>query len=335
LQPRVEVIDRRNKTVASGRDLGAIQATIESQDVRSGAWDKAARHWERTGLTEWTFGDLPESVPVEEIGGVALLAHPGLLAQEATIDLRLFRKREEAENVSAAGVRKLAELALAADLRRLWKELAGLAKHIPGTEKKAGGFHGTLQQLSMKIQAPTAAWVTPELLQQSAYRHLLDNALALHPVFPLTHARFQALIDTAHRTLPALTYQLGETTRQILVLRQQVLATSRRYPGMEQDVQSLVPGDFLARTPHAQLAHLLRYLKAIQIRGDRAALQPAKDIEKARQLAPFQNWQKKVPTAKHESFRWLLEEFRVSIFAQELGTAQPVSAQRLKALGGL
>jgi ATP-dependent helicase HrpA len=257
------------------------------------------------------------------------------VAQEATVDLRLFRKREEAEKASAAAIPKLAELALATDLRRLWKELAGLARHIPGTEKKATGFHNTLQQLSVKIQAPTAAWITPELLQQSAFRHLLDHALALHPVLPLTHARFQALVDTAHRTLPALTYQLGETTRQILALRQQVLATSRRYPGMEQDVQRLVPGDFLARTPHAQLPHLIRYLKAVQVRGERASLQPAKDTEKARQLAPFQNWEKKIPATAYETFRWMLEEFRVSIFAQELGTAQPVSAQRLKALGGL
>jgi ATP-dependent helicase HrpA len=59
---------------------------------------------------------------------------------------------------------------------------------------------------------------------------------------------------------------------------------------------------------------------------------PAKDAEKAKQLGAFVGWEKQVPEASKESFRWLLEEFRVSLFAQELGTAQPVSAQRLKAL---
>ncbi len=72
----------------------------------------------------------------------------------------------------------------------------------------------------------------------------------------------------------------------------------------------------------------------MQIRAERAALSPAKDIEKAKQLVPFAQWETRVPTAQHEAFRWLLEEFRVSLFAQELGTAQPASAQRLKALGG-
>ncbi len=335
LQPRVEVIDRSNKTVATGRDLEAIQAKIESRDERSGAWEKAARRWERTGVTEWTFGDLPENVTVEEIGGAPVLAHPGLLAHEASIDTRLFRKREEAESASTAGVRRLAEMALVQDLKRLWKELGSFARHIPGTEKKATGFHDTLQQLSTKIQTPAAAWITPELLQKSAYQHLLDHTLALVPIFPLTAARFQALIESTRRALPALTYQLGETTRQVLALRQQTLATPRRYAGLEQDVQRLVPGDFLARTPHAQLPHLLRYLRAVQIRGERASLQPAKDVEKARHLAPFATWEKRVPAAGRENFRWLLEEFRVSIFAQELGTAQPVSEKRLKALGEL
>ena len=69
------------------------------------------------------------------------------------------------------------------------------------------------------------------------------------------------------------------------------------------------------------------------IRAERAAVNPSKDADKARALAAFADWEARVPAAKRETFRWLLEEFRVSIFAQELGTAQPVSPARLKALG--
>jgi ATP-dependent helicase HrpA len=75
---------------------------------------------------------------------------------------------------------------------------------------------------------------------------------------------------------------------------------------------------------------LPRYLKAVQIRAERALHNPAKDAEKATQLLPFEGWHKRVPTSSHETFRWLLEEFRVSLFAQELGTAESVSAQKLK-----
>jgi ATP-dependent helicase HrpA len=99
-------------------------------------------------------------------------------------------------------------------------------------------------------------------------------------------------------------------------------------------VERILPEDFLEKTPYLRLPHLLRYLKAVQVRAERATLNPAKDQERAAQLAQYRDWQKKVPPEQQEAFRWLLEEFRVSLFAQELGTAQPVSATRLNALGG-
>jgi ATP-dependent helicase HrpA len=107
-----------------------------------------------------------------------------------------------------------------------------------------------------------------------------------------------------------------------------------RYPGLERDLERLVSPDFLVHTPFERLQHLPRYLKAIQVRAERAVLKPAKDAEKAVQLAVFDGWRTRVPTAGHARFRWLLEEFRVSLFAQELGTSESVSEAKLKALGG-
>jgi ATP-dependent helicase HrpA len=335
LQPRVEVVDRGNKTVAAGRDLQAIRSKVENHDVRSDAWNKAVRQWERRAITTWSIGDLPTSVIVEEVGGAALLAYPGLALREGEVDVRLFRKADEAERSSEAAVRRLAELVLARDLSRVWKDLAAFGKYLPANApKQPAGFHAALHQMSAKLQPP-AAFTTPEVLQKSAYEHLLQHALQLTPIFPLTEARFITMAESARRELPALTYQLGERTRQILDLRQKLLASPKRYSGFEKDLERLVPGDFLARTPQTQLPHLFRYLRAVQIRAERATLSPAKDAEKAKQLAPFAQWEKHVPVPQHEAFRWLLEEFRVSLFAQELGTAQPASAQRLKALGGL
>jgi ATP-dependent helicase HrpA len=337
LQPRIEVVDRRNQTVAASRDLGSIQAQMEKQDVRSDAWDKAAGRWERRAITTWSIGDVPESIVVEEIGGAPVLAYPGLAVRDTEVDLQLFRKAEEAAQSSPRGVCRLAELVLARDLGHLWKELGGLARHLPTNPPKqtAAGFHTALHQLGANLQAPAAApFATPEVLRTSAYEHLLAQTLQLTPIFPLTEARFVAMTESARRELPGLAYQLGEKTRQIIELRQKILASSKRYTGLEKDVERLVPGDFLARTPATQLPHLFRYLRAIEIRAERASLNPAKDAEKARQLAPFAHWESRVSAAQREAFRWMLEEFRVSLFAQELGTAQPASAQRLKALGG-
>jgi ATP-dependent helicase HrpA len=224
---------------------------------------------------------------------------------------------------------------MARDLTRLAKDLAGLARHIPVPGRQVNNFHDALQQMSAKLSTPAAAFITADILQKTAHQHLLDHALALVPVLPLTAARFKALTESAQRDLPALTCRLGDWVRQLLALRQAVLAGAKRYAGLEKDVARLMPADFLARTPHSRLSHLHRYLRAVQVRAERASVNDTKDAEKAQQLAPFRDWEKRVPGEDREKFRWLLEEFRVSLFAQELGTAQPVSAQRLKALGGL
>ncbi|MHA3771007.1 ATP-dependent RNA helicase HrpA [Verrucomicrobiota bacterium sgz303538] len=337
LRPRVEVVDRNNKTVATGRDLQSVRSKVEDRGVSGNAWSAAERKWERRDLTAWTFGDLPESVPVEDAGGVTLLAYPGLAPRENGVDVRLFRKQAEAVQMSLAGVRRLAELVSARDMAWLVKELRSLGQQS-AKGKRPANFTDALSALGQKLQpasgAKTPTTISPEALQSAAYRHIVEHIFRLEPVFPLTKIRFDQMLEKGRRELPMLVRRVIDLTTQILSLREQLLASTKRYQSLDQDLQRLVPADFLLRTPHPQLEHLPRYLRAMQVRGERAWLSPAKDAEKAKQLAPFAGWETRVPEAQRDAFRWLLEEFRVSIFAQELGTAQPVSVQRLKALGG-
>ena len=359
LRPRVEVVDRRNQPLASGRDLEEIRSTLDARQVQSDAWEKTARRIESPALTTWSFGDLPESVVVEQIGGAPLLGWPGLALGDAegTVDLKLFRSRAEADAATPAGVQRLAERALGRDLAWLQKELRGLSRHlgtpVQGTPAATLSFGAALDQLSARFNAPkphaakpgqAAPQATPlaaaEALQQSAYRHLADHALRLQPLRPLTLARFNAMVEAARRDLPLLAHRVSELTGTILAARSAVLASPKRYPGLEADLERLVPADFLARTPHGQLHHLPRYLRAMQLRAERASISPlflSKDAEKAKALAPFLpggEVEKTVQPEHREAYRWLLEEYRVSLFAQELGTAQPASPQRLKALAG-
>ena len=104
------------------------------------------------------------------------------------------------------------------------------------------------------------------------------------------------------------------------------------------ELASLVSARFLERIEYDRLRHLQRYLKALLIRGERAVLNPAKDQERLRHLAPYQDALNKLqvrpspsPEARRqmEVLRWMIEEFKVSLFAQELGTAMPVSPKRL------
>jgi ATP-dependent helicase HrpA len=153
-------------------------------------------------------------------------------------------------------------------------------------------------------------------------------------VLPLTEARFRALCDSARKEFPALAFRVRELLKQIEQIRDKILADPNRYPGLEKDVQRLVPPDLLARTPHTQLQHVPRFLRAIQVRAERAVLSPAKDDGKATQIEDFDGWEEHVSAANRETFRWMLEEYRVSVFAPELGTAQKVSAKRLEELWG-
>jgi ATP-dependent helicase HrpA len=125
---------------------------------------------------------------------------------------------------------------------------------------------------------------------------------------------------------------LTDILRETLELRQQLLAHPTPYKGLGTDVGWLVFPGFLRAGPLAQLAHLPRYLKAMKIRADRWRQDPGKDHRRAMQVEP---WLKAAGEMRGRpggaNFRWLVEEFRVSVFAQELGTARPVSEKKLEA----
>ena len=107
------------------------------------------------------------------------------------------------------------------------------------------------------------------------------------------------------------------------------------------ELDALLPCNFLETIPFVQLAHLPRYLKALATRMERAKLNPTKDEERAQQLAPYVTVLRQLEANPPKTadarqrlaeFRRMVEEFKVSLFAQELGTAVPVSPQRLDQL---
>jgi ATP-dependent helicase HrpA len=341
LRPRIEVIDRRNRTVTASRDLAVVRSNAEKQSANTDAWAKTASRFEKANLTTWSIGDLPESVTIEEISGTPLLAYPGLTLKESQVDLRLFRTRAEAEAATAPAIVRLAELVAAKDVAWLQKELRSVFPDGAPRDRRPVNFAEALGGLDRKLAQPKPATATgPEqitmgALRASAFQRIANVVFQMETPLPLTLDTFNAMLEKAHRDLPLLVRKVADLANQILAGRSKVLQSQKRYPGLEQDVQRLVPADFLSRTPHAQLPHLVRYLKAMHTRAERAWVNPAKDAEKAKQLAPFHGWEAKVPRAKHGDFRWMLEELRVSLFAQELGTAQPISVQRLRTFGEL
>ena len=201
-------------------------------------------------------------------------------------------------------------------------------------------------------------------LRETALEHLKRHLLPNDPLPALTRAHFETAVAAARQRLPGLAPQFMDRLGPILQLRQQVQqrigavavpapprsrtllslsqlgspAPVRPAHPLADELASLVSSRFLERVTYDRLTHLPRYLKALLIRAERAALNPAKNQERLRQLAPYQDALKQLqaqparsPEAQRqiETFRWMVEEFKVSLFAQELGTAMPVSPKRL------
>jgi ATP-dependent helicase HrpA len=336
LRPLIEVVDNQKRAILSGRDIGAIKEQVNKHDHRSNSWLKVANKWERSGLTAWSIGDVPESIFIEEIGGAPLHAYPGLEASGESVNLRLFRTLSEARKSTPGGIRKLVELAIAKDLSMLRRELQRIRHKI--TSVKSGSqkalANSGFANLSIQLKAAGAQHtVNPEVFENTALQRLLDHAFQWNPLIALQHKSFADFVESGRRALPGLCYQLSEYCQQIAEVREKVLSSPKRFKGMEAEVERIAPTNLLAHANFSRLPHIPRYLKAVLVRAERAILKPAKDAERQAQLSIFANWECKVPEAGHSEFRWLLEELRVSIFAQELGTAESVSVQRLKSLG--
>lgn len=274
---------------------------------------------------------MPETIFVEEIGGASVVAYPGIEVCGQSVSVRLYKTAQEAASASAAGVRRLAEMELGHALADLGRELFNAARQSQSPKGTGRSGANPLEQLA-QLAGPLPGGCTPEAFQSAALRRLLDHALNWKPLHPLSAERFRDFLEKGRRGLPALARQLVDLTREVRRLHGALQTFPKRYKGMEADLARIAPANLPEHTPFERLQHLPRYLKAIQIRAERAVLNPLKDAEKAAQLLPFLNWHARVPPLKTEAFRWLLEEFRVSLFAQELGTAESVSAARLNAL---
>ncbi|MCC7264069.1 MAG: ATP-dependent RNA helicase HrpA [Candidatus Latescibacteria bacterium] len=319
LRMRVEVQGVEGKPVLASRDLEALTQQLERHDTPTelAAWRKAAAEWSREGLKGWTLGDLPQRVEVAAVAGLPLWGCPGLEVIEGGVNLKLYKVREEAEAGNRAGLLRLYEQELAAEMAYLKKEMGALSQL-----KDLYRSLGTLAEL-----------------QEDALIHLKNHLFGRDQLYPLDEASYLAGKARAQERLRGLAPPFLDLVESLLQVYKQIRLCLHPYPGIETDVQRLLPKHFLRQLSYERLPHLLRYLKAVLLRAERARLNPAKDAQRAAQVRPYQEALDRFPgspAAANESrrvlaeeCRWLVEEFRVSLFAQELGTAQPVSIKRL------
>jgi ATP-dependent helicase HrpA len=267
----------------------------------------------------WTFGELPELLEIRRKGQV-LIGFPALIDAGDAVTIEVFDEPEVAAARHRIGLRRLFAL-------QLRDALKYLEKNIPDLQKMGTAYMplGTVEQLRAQIIALA-----------------LERAFLADPL-PTDAASFKRRVEEGRGRLTLIASEVARLASAILVeyaLAVRKIKDSRSAPDAaadaQQQLQRLVPADFLAQTPWPQLQHLVRYLKAIVLRLDKVRADPVRDKTRLAEIRPQEArfWRavaerKGVTDARLQEFRWLLEELRVSLFAQELRTPQPVSVKRL------
>ncbi len=305
-------------------------AGIQSIATKNKANDSTAKTpLEAQQYTAWTFGELPELMEIKK-GGQTLVGFPALVDQTSSVAIEVFDEPEVAAAKHRAGLRRLFALQIKDALKYLEKNIPDLQKMAVNymlvgrsADNSGGGTHDELREQIIEVALERAFLLDPLPTNEADFKRRLDEGRGRLTLIASEVARLAAVILTEYAT----------ATRKIKDTKNAAEATG----DAAQQLQRLVPKRFLGVTPWPQLQHFARYLKAITLRLDKWRADPARDAAKLAELRPLEQryWRlvaerKGVVDARQQEFRWLLEELRVSFFAQELRTPQPVSVKRIE-----
>lgn len=322
LRVTFRVLGEDDAPVAEGKDLPALQRQLR-QEVRQ-VVAAAAPDVARTGLTEWSIGALPRTI--EQVrAGYAVTAYPALVDEGSTVGVRVFDSEAEQAAAHWAGTRRLLRLTVPSPAKFLQGRLSNEAKLALSRNP-----HGGVQEL---IEDATGA----------AIDKLMADAGA-----PAWDAEgFAALRDKVRADLVDTVVEVMDRVRRVLAAayaveqrlgRTQNLAVVAALADLRAQLSGLVHKGFITETGYARLPDVLRYLTAIERRLDRLPGNPQRDRHQQDRIAVVQkeyaDMLAALPPARRQDpavrqIRWMIEELRVNIFAQALGTPYPVSEQRI------
>jgi len=273
-----------------------------------------------TLYTAWSFGELPELMELRR-GSQVLIGFPALIDRGNAVEIEVFDEPEVAAARHRAGLRRLVALQIREPLKYLERNLPELT-----TMAAAYLSLGTLEELREQIIDVA-----------------LDRAFLAEPL-PTDERSFRSRLDEGRARLNLIAQEVARHAATVLLdhaAAQRKLKDSKPPREVADDIQAqlqrLVGKLFLLQTPWPALQHLPRYLKGVVLRLDKLRTDPARDAARLAELRPLeQRWLRRVAElrgaghARLDEFRWLLEELRISLFAQELRTPQPVSVKRLE-----
>jgi len=301
------VIDEHGRQLGMGRNLAALKQELAAHTTQ--VLQKEAPVEEGERYTGWTMGDLAEMMEIER-GGQTLVGYPALVDAGDGVTLQVFDTPERAAELHRAGVRRLLAIAFRdriRDLERAW------AKDVVLGPLKDDLVAAALERAFLADTVPTLA------------------------------AQFARAAESGRSRFVLVAQEVARTVAQILAanaeLQKKLAPVAKFHPYAADDLRQqlarlLAPG-WLAQTPWQRLQHYPRYLKAAALRLEKLRADPARDARAMTELQPLLAAWLRAPRplgAERAQFGWLLEELRVSLFAQQLKTPAPVSAKRLAKL---
>ena len=316
-----KLIDEHGRQLDMNRSLLALR----------GEWGREAKEEfaelhetpsEYTKLTDWTFGELPELMEVP-VGKQTVIGYPGLIDDGETVSLKVFDSAEEAAEAHRKGLARLFML-------QFREQVKYFDKNVPG-----------MNQMGMQYMALGST----EDLKRQIVDLTFERACLSEPL-PTTPEAFAARCAEAKARLGLI---MQEVCRMVGTVLSEWQAVTKKLPAfkihaalaadIEAQLKRLMGKNFVVDTPFERLQHYPRYLKAIGVRLDKLKANPARDATLMAEYGPlWTNYERRAiqlaklgtPDPQIEQFRWLLEELRVGLFAQELRTPLPVSSKRLQ-----
>ena len=337
LKMRVAVVDPEGRELTASRNIEVLRraGAVPFVPEQSTDWKTARAKWEREGCESWNFGPLPESVPV----GMFMTAYPGLEPGEKGVNIRLFSKPEEALSSHLRGVETLLAAKFAKDVEFLRRYLV-VFEEYGRTALYFGGKTAVEKGMMENIKREIFRKNLRSREEFDAYGETVMRSL-----FEKSHALREATFKIFD------TYQ---ETRQAIQQVEQAAGSSRAAAALcrevKEELEALVPKSFLDVYSLERLVHIPRYLEALRMRLGRGKVDFEKDRKKAEQVRPFVDALRRIecndlaekgrsrqkapetsPERKEliDEYRWMVEEFKVSLFAPELKTAFPISPKRL------
>jgi ATP-dependent helicase HrpA len=323
LMMNFSVIDDAGRELAMGRDWNALKKQLGSAAQLT--FRNASPDIEKTGLKQWDFGNLPQTLSFER-DGRQVTGYPALEDDIDSISVKLFDTEREAEQSHRLGVCRLMRFELKEQMKQLEKSLPNF------------------NQYALVLRNV----MSPEDLREDMITAIADRAFIGEDDLPRTNADFMKLKQRARTRLPAVTEAVARqaqaiaTEYQLLVHKQGQMsaAVNRLKRDLDQQVSLLVYKGCFSQTPWEYLQNIPRYLKALRLRIEKHPSNPERDGKNAGSVGLiWQKWQDKINALNQAhldipqnlvDYRWLIEELRVSLFAQELKTPFPVSIKRLE-----